>query len=427
MANEWIVLDGDVPETPSRAAQSGGRRRRWLSLLGILLLVSGITAALLVQQGRERAARLRADLEVVIAAESRAQAFAQSAEARRLADPSAPDSWLRRYRSRFMESRLNEWYNYWGWPAPELLPRLGAVDFDAERGIATVELHWEGRSRWVEWRRYRQVEGRWRRSPLEPATEAGAERRYTVPIGGALPDGWRELRSEHFLLRGPAASIARLEPGAPYHVDLEGLYRAIVGDWFQGAAAPRGQIVIDIRPLENQSFFLSANGPSHVAVNDPEWLVPRPDWPLDRRAQYRLALSSLVVQVLLDEDGRVWDERLLFRLLLHNQAARDWALDPQEREAMRELWRDRLDGEWRSPLAARPRGGDRAAAERWFLSSALFLEQVVEEELVATPGEMARILRARDVDDPWALLATRAGEREREFEARLRAYAATGP
>lgn len=402
---------------------------RWLLLtVSALIVIAGISGGALVWYVKHQENKLRDDATAVIAAEARAQALGLESQAFSFADPDAPHLWLERYRELYQRSGaiLSAWWLQPGaWQPPTSRPDVRSVTLEDAGRRAVVEVAWTERSRVVERRAYRLIDGAWRRTPL--FEDAGLPPSRTT-------EWLQEQRSDHARVLAHAEDFARLAGGAHHHVDFEGLHDHIYSTWPAGMVDDT-DVTVRIVPTELKTPFVSVSERTgSVTAAAPDIALVTAAVPLTPAAQYRLALTNGVVDVLTLTEQ--WSQEsfgsqsIPFSELQQLQA-RHWALDDTERTALRNAWRRELGGNWRSPLTPfTPEevdtDDDQEGAHllmQWLIPWRLFLEQLLVEGYVDTPGSLARAVLASPETDAVTFFTDLTGLSQTELEARARTFA----
>jgi hypothetical protein len=383
---DWRVLGEEegLPSLPGEEEPRAGRvlARLWPWLL--LLLVLGLAlGAAVVWQARQREARLHADLAAIVEEEARAQAFGVPEQASTLADPLAPESWRQRYGLLFREERT------------PLRPEIAEMEFEEERALLTVT--WpEARTPITERRAYRLVDGAWRRAPL--------------PLQAWEPAG--EQSTDHFLLRADAADLEALTGDPALRLNLERLRGRVVTYWPHTWKDFFLTVTAQPQELSGPVYFADAQ---KLFVNSPPLALADPTSPLPWKAQYRLAVTSAVVEwlttpewlrqpftesndgleALLPEEEQGLRNWVALWRILQQAEARQWALDGEQRVALRNGWREELGGVWPEPFAGPlpldPDAADPEARRRWMAVS-LLVERQIQIEGIHVPGRLATVL-----------------------------------
>ncbi len=290
----------------------------------------------------------------------------------------------------------------------------------------------------VEQRAYRLVGVRWRRTPLALEPEARAQR-----------------RTAHFVLEGPLTDLDAIGDGGTHDLRLEALYEQLDTHWPRGVLRPENaRLHVLIQPHEFEPVTLDLfafNTPDQVLANSPRLAQSNLALPLSAEAQYRLQLTQAVVARLLPDypygpglpPTLTPEQRLSFDELayqLRAAIARQWALTPSERAALRDQWRAALGGAWQSPFegsyapwpnALWPATRDldaarfaRSEAGQRALALSLLLEHLSEREGDAILYRLAERLPAITPQSTLAeLLASVTGDAPATLDASARAWA----
>ena len=382
---EWEILDSDnqlptgrieeVDPPPSR----WGRMWRWLLLL--LLVVIGALGALQWQTWQQEE-QIKADLMVVLKEEARSQAFGFPQRAADLADPRSPTTWYERYVDLFRVAR----------PLRDS-PIIEEMVWDNWR--ADVEVTWPNAPNTiVEQRSYRLVNGVWRRTPL---------------INMSAPEAVREKRTTFFLLQGGNEELTAIEEDRDLRLNLEALRARVVTYWPETWKDYLLTLYIEPQELSPPVYF---NDAQKLYINRVNLAQIDAFSPLPRKAQYRLAIVTAVVQWLtnpqwarelptnissneLPAEVLPRNDWLAVMTILQEIEARHWALHGWERRNLRNIWREELGGVWPNPFNGQlPINLHKASEEerKRGLAITLLIEQKVAQEGINTVGQVAQLL-----------------------------------
>ena len=382
---EWDVLDDDrrLPiGTPKDEGPSPSRWREWWRLLLLLLVVAVGIGALMEWQTRQREQQIRADLMIVLEEEARSQAFAFRERAADLADPRSPYTWYERYVELFRTPRTLK--------NPPLIQEMVWDNWRVD-----VEVTWpDSPTSVVEQRAYRFVNGVWRRTPRTDIV---------------LAESIREKKTTFFELRGGEEDMTAMEEDRDLRLNLEALRARVVTYWPQ--TWKDYFLILNIEPQELSPpvYFKDAQ---KLYINRPSLAQIDPFSPLPRKAQYRLAVITAVIQWLTDpewarsleanigtnelpSDLAARNDWMALILILQQTEARQWALHGWERRDLRNAWREELGGVWpnpfEGPLSLNPNKATPEERKRW-LAITLLIEQRVVVGGVETIGRLAQTL-----------------------------------
>jgi len=388
---EWDVLDDDKQLPTGRIEEANPPPSRWRRvlrwLLLLLLVIMGAFAALQWQTSQQEE-QIKADLMIVLEEEARSQSFGFPERAADLADPRSDSTWYERYVDLFRVPH----------PLREA-PTIEKMVWDNWR--ADVEVTWPAApNTMVEQRSYRLVNGVWRRTPRVDMVPAEAE---------------RERRSTFFLLQGGNDEITAIEEDRDLRLNLEALRARVVTYWPETWKDYLLTLHIEPQELSPPVYF---NDAQKLHLNRLDLAQVDPFSPLPRKAQYRLAVVTAVVQWLthpgwarelpanigsheLPPDVMPKNDWLAIMTILQQTEARHWALHGWERRNVRNAWREELAGVWPDPFnGPLPINLDKATPEerKRGLAVALLIEQKVDEQGIDTVGQLVQQLHSYPSD-----------------------------
>ncbi|MDQ4078039.1 MAG: hypothetical protein M3220_17550, partial [Chloroflexota bacterium] len=372
---EWEVTDEEIglaTEEPSPP-----RGSRWRGLLPVLFVVA-LAGFILWWRFHQQQVELRTDFNDVVQSEARLMSFGQQEEAASLRDPEAPAVWTFLYEEQFRWSRTL--------PA---LPSVRDVTLE-DKETAVVDVAWplpaangSESNEVIAQQRYRLVRGRWRRTP----SEAEPEGRYT----------------EHFYLYGNPEELDALTDA----LALDALWEHLDAHW-PTTSRHRAPVTIIVEPqiygrtvLLNDDLFVVNTPRFAPTLAPPEWQRSVSEaLPLSDGARYRMNVIEAYLYRSLSSGwarelrGQQLVNFLEFYRQLVQAEARRWALNEEERQVVRDRWREELKEESVSPfdgdlllpvtklqeLSTAEREQVWAEQRRRRLALALLLEQLVDEE-----------------------------------------------
>ncbi|MBA3534220.1 MAG: hypothetical protein H0T73_20045 [Ardenticatenales bacterium] len=366
---EWDILEDEeshLPEGSEADALPGGVRwRRWLLVLA--MLIAGMAGA---AWGRVYAQeqQLRADLTEVITREAHLMALGAVEQGEGLVDPLAPAEWKGRYR------------RYLG--RPQTLPgtpELRTVELQQEGALAVVVVAWptQGEAPAVmERRAYRLYQEKWVRSPL--------------PTDG---EPLQTSETTHFVLRAGPRDLAMLTDAPAYHEQLEAIWKHLDTTW-EGWEVEPFPITIVVQRLEFESIVSYTSSRRMLRANSPRLTYVLSNKPLPSQAYYKLHLTRAVLRRLLPLPSWAAGAQPIHTQLIDAEA-RQWILDESQRKALRNSWRETLDGQWYSPFLPPPSITEESSPtqhkdyEQWSLSTALLLDYLIDRHGQDVPGRLA--------------------------------------
>jgi hypothetical protein len=432
MTIEWHISEDENVSLPTLAEEKPPRPpSRWLWVLlviGIILLGGAGFLAGRVWRAKTNEGLLRAEITEVVRAETQAQAFGLFAEANRFAVPTAPIGWRMAYAKLFYgntetpEAWRSAYPTSSSWRPPTPAPEIQIVSLDQTGNSALVELQWHGRSTTTEQRAYQFIEGVWRRVPwLEPSE---------VPS--------LSVASQHYRIQASVEEMERIEGGEKLLVPLETLYQRMDATW-EPDYLTQGQILtVTIEPRELYTLLIR-NRPDEIILNSLDVGLADSELPFSAEKQRLVLLCSLAATYRINRlplratMGYPPDDGMAYNVTYHllpQAESYHMILNDAEALALRNLWRESLQGDWFSPFVSpkRPeflhRENHEQVYQNWLLSSRLLIEYIYLHHGV-TPGMMIKQVS----DDPQRPLiehvAALTGIPLSEVESRVQSFALT--
>lgn len=393
MTIEWHINEDENLPLPSVAEEKPPRRPSgWLWLLlvvGIVVLGGTGFVAGRFWRAKENETLLRAEITEVVRAETQAQAFGLFDEANHFAVPTAPIAWRMAYTKLFYgntdapEAWRSAYPTSATWRPPTTAPAIHILSLDESGLRASVELTWQGRSTMTERRDYELVRGAWRRVPWVESS--------TIPLLNATSPHYRIQASEH--------DLALLQGGTQLLEPLETLYERMNATWEPSYLSQNEILTVTIEPRELYTLLIR-NRHGEITLNSVEVGLSDTNLPFSAEKQQLVLLCSLAATYRINRlpvratMGYPPDDGMAYNVMYHllpQAEAYHIILNDEELIALRNLWRESLQGGWFNPFTSpkRPellnREDSGTLYQNWLLSSRLLIEYLYLDHGI-TPG-----------------------------------------